>query len=82
MWNIATDSRGCIRNNKVMTPNFDVKLPFTLASDNEELEKDIMEFDQAKYDEVLDKFHEQVGLVFDGRASAKLAKKIDNMIQR
>lgn len=59
-----------------MTPRFDVKLPFTFASDNEELEKDIMEFDPRKYDEVLDEFHKKVGLVFDGRASEKLAKKI------
>ena len=80
MWNIATDPRECIGNNKVMTPSFDVKLPFTFACDNEELEKDIMEFDPRKYDEVLDEFHKKVGLVFDGRASEKLAKKIELMI--
>ena len=80
MWNIANDPRECISNNKVMTPSFDVKLPFTLTSDNDELEKDIMEFDPRKYDEVLDEFHKKVGLVFDGRASEKLAKKIELMI--
>ncbi len=80
MWNIATALRECISNNKVMTPSFDVKLPFTLASDNEELEKDIMEFDQTKYDKVLDEFHEKVGLVFDGRAGEKLAKIINNRV--
>ena len=76
MWNIATDPRERIGNNKVMTPNFDVKLPFSLASDNEELEKDIMEFDKAKYDKVLNEFHEKVGLVFNGRASESLADLI------
>lgn len=81
MWNIATDPRECIGNNKQMTPSFDVKLPFALASDNEELEKDIMEFDQAKYDKVLDEFHEKVGLVFDGRASEKLAENINNFLK-
>lgn len=80
MWNIATDPRERIGNNKVMTPNFDVKLPFSLASDNEELEKDIMEFDKAKYDKVLDEFHEKVGLVFDGKASEKLAKTIESIL--
>ena len=59
-----------------MTPNFDVKLPFTLASDNEELEKNIMEFDRPQYDQRLDEFHEKVGLVFDGRASKNLADLI------
>lgn len=82
MWNIATDPRECIGNNKQMTPSFDVKLPFALAYDNEELEKDIMEFDSRKYDEVLDEFHKKVGLVFDGRASEKLAKKIELMIEK
>lgn len=80
MWNIATDPRERIGNNKIMTPNFDVKLPFSLASDNEELEKDIMEFDKAKYDKVLDEFHEKVGLVFDGKASEKLAKTIESIL--
>lgn len=76
MWNIATDPRERIGNNKVMTPNFDVKLPFTLASNNEELGKDIMEFDQIKYDKVLDEFHKKIGLVFEGNASKKIAKTI------
>lgn len=80
MWNIATDPRERIGNNKVMTPNFDVKLPFSLASDNEELEKDIMEFDKAKYDKVLNEFHEKVGLVFNGKASEKLAKTIESIL--
>lgn len=80
MWNIATDPRERIGNNKIMTPNFDVKLPFSLASDNEELEKDIMEFDKAKYDKVLNEFHEKVGLVFNGRASENLANKINQIV--
>ena len=45
------------------------------------VEKDIMEFDQAKYDKVLDEFHEKVGLVFDGRASEKLAENINNFLK-
>lgn len=80
MWNIATDPRERIGNNKVMTPDFDVKLPFTLASDNDQLEQDIMEFDQERYDRVLDEFHGKVGLVFEGNASERLAEKIVKMI--
>lgn len=80
MWNIATDPRDCIGNNKAMTPNFDVKMPFTLAGDNDQLERDIMEFDQEKYDRVLDEFHKEVGLVFEGNASEKLAEKIVKII--
>lgn len=82
MWNLATDPRERIGNNKVMTPNFDVKLPFTLASDNDQLEKDIMGFDQKAYDKALDEFHEKIGLVFEGNASKKLAEKIEKIIGR
>ena len=72
MWNPATDLGDCIGNNKVMTSSFVVKLPFSIASDDEQLEKDVMEFDQEKYDKVLDEFHEKVRLVFDSKASEKL----------
>lgn len=80
MWNLATDPRDCIRNNKQITPSLDVKLPFPLASDNEQLEQDIMAFDQSVFDKKLDEFHEKMGLVFDGRASEKLTQIIEKRI--
>ena len=57
-----------------------VKFPFPIASDNEQLEDDIMKFQQDKYDSRLDIFHEKVGLVFNGNASEKLAEAISNRI--
>ena len=54
----------------------DVKFPFPIASDNEQLEEDIMKFRQDEYDNRLDIFHEKVGLVFNGNASEKLANTI------
>ena len=81
MWNIASDPRHDVENNKSFTPGFDVKFPFPVASDNEQLEEDIMEFQQEVYDGKLDEFHEKVGLVFNGEASRNLVKIIvDNMI--
>lgn len=80
MWNIAMDPRECIGNNKVMTPGFNLKLPFTLAADNDQLEKNIMEFDQKKYDEVLNEFHKKIGLVFEGNVSRLLAGKLAQMM--
>ena len=59
MWDLAADPRESISNNKQMIPNLDVKLPFTLASDNEQLEKGIMEFNKEKYDKVSDEFHKK-----------------------
>ena len=57
----------------------DVKFPFPIASDNEQLEDDIMKFQQDEYDSRLDIFHEKVGLVFNGNASEVIAKKINNI---
>lgn len=76
MWNIASDPRDSIGNNKVMTPDFDVTLPFPLASDNDQLEADIMGFEQEAYDERLGAFHRGIGLVFEGNAGERLAEKI------
>lgn len=53
-----------------------MKFPFPIASDNEQLEEDIIEFNQDEYDERLDLFHEKMGLVFKGDASEKLAEAI------
>ena len=76
MWNIATDPRHSIGNNKKFTPKMDVKFPFPVASDNEQLEEDIVEFNQEAYDNKLNVFHEKMGLVFNGQASEKLAEEI------
>ena len=76
MWNIASEPRHNVGNNKAFTPNMDVKFPFPIASDNEQLEEDIMEFEQRVYDDRLDTFHKEMGLVFNGNASEKLAEVI------
>ena len=77
MWNIATEPRHDVGNNKKFTPKMDVRLPFPIASDNEQLEEDIMQFKKSEYDDRLDVFHEKMGLVFNGDASEKLAEIIE-----
>ena len=76
MWNIATAPRHDVGNNKKFTPEMDVKIPFPIASDNEQLEEDIIGFDLEEYNDKLNKFNKRVGLVFNGNASYKLVKKI------
>lgn len=76
MWNIATEPRHNVGNNKEFTPNIDVKFPFPISSDNDQLEEDIMEFQQDEYDKRLDELHEKMGLIFRGDASEKLAEEI------
>lgn len=77
MWNLATDDRLHIHNNRDITPRFDVEMPFSLARDNEELEADILGFDADAYKKKLDDFHQTVGLAFEGNASEKLAGEIE-----
>ena len=76
MWNIATDPRNNVKNNKKFIPDIDVKFPFSIACDNEQLEENIKWFNKNEYDEQLNTFHKKVGLVFNGDASEKLAKII------
>ena len=76
MWNLATDPRNKIGNNKEITPMLDITLPFPLARDNNELVHDIEMFDFELYKKKLHEFFDSVGLVFDGRASKKLAEVI------
>lgn len=80
MWNLTTDSLDCVHNNKEMTPEFDVTLPFSIAGNNDSLKKNIIGFDKTEYDNVLDKFHTRIGLVFQGDASEQLAEVIGNKI--
>lgn len=39
LWNLSADSKKSVTNNKEMTPNIDVILPYPIAQSNEELEK-------------------------------------------
>lgn len=81
MWNLVTDARRAIGNNKDITPEFDLKMPFSLAHDNQELEKDILEFDVALYEKNLDDMYEHMGLVFTGDASGEIAAEIAHYIE-
>ncbi len=82
MWNLADDDRHHIGNNRKITPQFEVELPFPLARDNEELEADIRSYDDAAYRERLDRVFDRLGLVFDGQASAKLADTIISHLRK
>lgn len=77
MWNMATDERNNISNNKDITPMFEETLPFTLAYNNEQLFDDIQKFDKEKYEIALEKFQSDIGLLFDGKASERLCDVIE-----
>lgn len=76
MWNLVTDPHDCVTNNKEMTPSLDVTLPFSIAENNEELERNILGFNDVEYKENMQQFMKELGVVFDGKASERLAEKI------
>lgn len=76
MWNLTTDSLSNITNNKAITPKIDAVLPFSVAQDNEELEKHILCFDEEQYHEKIEQLKLAVGLIFDGKASKRVAEKL------
>ena len=76
MWNLATDPKDDIGNNKDITPRFDVSFPFGVATNNDELEQLIFGFDNEEYCFKLDKLFAELGLVFEGNASEKVVEKI------
>jgi CDP-glycerol glycerophosphotransferase len=73
MWNLTTDSLDHVTNNKLMTPDIQAVLPFSIATNNDELEKNIQTFDWNIYDKAMDAFTDEIELVFDGRASERVA---------
>ncbi len=81
MWNLATDPLNKVGNNKDITPKFDVRFPFSIATNNDELEHNIREFDFGKYSSELDLLHEKLGVVFEGNASEKISDVIEKKMK-
>ena len=78
MWNLSEDTSKAVSNNKRMTPNLDLILPFSIAKNNEELEKNILEFDIDEYLKKINDYEKGVDLIFDGKASERVVEKIVN----
>lgn len=55
-------------------------LPFPCAVSNDELERNILQFDQSKYEEEVKAFLDQYGVHEDGHASERAAKFISELI--
>ncbi|WP_313340220.1 CDP-glycerol glycerophosphotransferase family protein [Lacrimispora sp.] len=68
-----TEERG-----KLMWDMF--SLPFSVARDNDELVKNIIEFDAEKYMEKIDSFSEEHEVLEDGRASERVVDMIEKFL--
>lgn len=82
LWNMTTDSDAVVRNNRLMTPGMNVILPYPVAQNNEELESRILNFDMEDYLSKMKVFEETVGLIFDGKASSRIADRIEAYIRK
>lgn len=82
LWNMSTDSTKPVTNNKEMTPGIDTLLPYPIAQNNEELEENILNFDENQYLSRMKQFEDAVKLKFDGKASAKVADKLEVYLQQ
>lgn len=78
-WNFTTDSLNHVTINKEMFPDMDVVFPFSIATNNDGLEKEILDFDIGNYDKKLNTFHVEMELVFDGKASQKVVETIEKI---
>lgn len=76
LWNISKDICQKVTNNKTMTPEINAALAYVFATNNEELENNILQFDEKKYIEEQNKCEKAVQLLYDGKASEQCARKI------
>lgn len=75
-WTITANSLDDVRSNKEILKNVNWKFPFSIASDNDELERNILSFDRELYEGELDCLHNEIELVFDGNASERVCEEI------
>ena len=82
LWDFSRLPEGTIKNNQEMVPGIDTELPYTVSRDNDELERHILEFDESRYIEQMNRFVKDVELIFDGKASCRVADKIESFIKQ
>lgn len=80
LWNLSVDSRKPVTNNKEMTFDMDIILPYPVAQNNEEMEENIINFDESLYLARMRQFEEEIELVFGGRGSGVTVDQIEKWI--
>lgn len=79
-WDLREDNLTDIKCNKDMFPDLNAVIPFSVATDNDLLEKNIKGFDTTLYNKKVDEFCRNVEMIFDGKACIRLADQIEKMI--
>ncbi|SKB66238.1 CDP-glycerol glycerophosphotransferase [Lachnospiraceae bacterium] len=79
-FDISSDA--VISANHEVTPNINAIIPFPVAQDNDQIEKQIREFDPAKYADAIRKMNEDLGYIGDGRGSERAAELAEELMGR
>lgn len=78
MWNITGDNM----DKKSIVPNCeDILFPFEIAKNNFEMIKNIELFDLKEYSKKIEKFKNDIGLIFDGKSSCKAVEHINGWMR-
>lgn len=79
-WNFATDPLDHVTINREMFPDLDVVFPFSIATGNDELEENILTFDNKKYSDDICSFWKDIELCFDGKSSERMSEKLEEYL--
>ncbi len=82
LWDFSGIAGGTIKNSQEMIPGIDTELPYTIAQNNDEFEKNILEFREEQYVIKIEKFIKDVELIFDGNASSRVADTIEYFMKQ
>ena len=79
-WEMRDDNLNHVKCIENMAKGIHAELPFSISTNNDQLEDSIVSFENKTYAERVKEFGEDIGLIFDGRASERLATHIEKLI--
>jgi len=80
-WTFPEKGAGPIVSNRAIVPDIEATLPYPLARNNDELERNILNFDLEKYRKTTEEFADAIGLVNDGKASLRAADQVERWLK-
>jgi len=69
-------------SNEHIVPEINAILPFSISKNNDELENNLLRFEKKSYEMEMEKLKNDIGLVFDGKASYRAANIIEDYLEK
>ena len=76
LWDYPGCYAAAVRNNKAITPEIDATIPFHVVYNNDELITAIVSFNEGEYKTGISLFLKDTNMIFDGKASKRVAETI------